>query len=152
MVLSAIHVFPIKSCAGHTPASARVETRGLAGDRRFVVVDESGRFVTGRQEPRLTRVAPELTAAGVRLHADGRAPLDVIAPSGNAERIAVTVWDDAIDAAACDPAADAWLSEWLGRRVRLAYMDDYAERRVSLDYGREDDRVSFADGYPLLLI
>lgn len=150
--LSAIHVFPVKSCAGHAPADARVEARGLAGDRRFVIVDPNGTFVTGRQEPRLTRVVPEPTAAGIRLHADGRAPLDVIAPAGNAERLAVTVWDDRIDAAVCDPAADAWLSDHLGRPVRLAYMDDYAPRAVSLECGREGDVVSFADGYPLLLI
>jgi uncharacterized protein YcbX len=150
--LSAIHVYPVKSCAGHAPPSARVEPRGLAGDRRFVVVDHDGTFVTGREEPRMTRIAPELTAAGIRLHADGREPFDVIAPHGNAERMAVSVWDDRIDAAVCDPAADAWITAFLGRPVRLAYMDDYAPRAVSLDYGRAGDVVSFADGYPLLLL
>jgi hypothetical protein len=150
--LSAIHVFPVKSCAGHAPARARVETRGLAGDRRFVVVDPAGRFVTGRQEPRLTRIVPEPTPSGIRLHAPGRAPFDLVAPNGNAERLGVTVWDDTVDAAACDPGADAWLSACLGRPLRLAYMDDYAERPVSPDYGRDGDAVSFADGYPLLLV
>ncbi len=150
--LSALHVFPIKSCAPLACDEAEVEARGLAGDRRWLVVDAHGRFITGRQKPRLTLIRAQPIAGGVRLSAPDAASIVVAAPDGNAERIAVTVWKDTVDAAACDGAADAWLSAFLGVPVRLVYMDDLAVRPVSLTHGREGDRVSFADAYPLLLI
>ena len=150
--LSALHVFPVKSCAPLSPAEARVESRGLVDDRRWLVVDATGRFITGRQKPRMTLVRAEPIPGGLRLSAPGAATLTVAAPEGNPDRLAVTVWKDAVDAAACDPAADAWLSAFLGAPVRLVYMDSLAVRPISRAFGRPGDVVSFADGYPLLLI
>lgn len=152
MHLAAIHLHPLKSGATIPLEEARVERRGLEHDRRWMVVDPSGRFVTGRQEPRLVLVRATPYAGGIELAAPGVAPLRVLAPDGNADRIAAGVWGDTVDAAACDGAADAWLSRWLGRPVRLAYMDALARRPVDPKYAHEDDRVSFADAFPLLLL
>ncbi len=152
MRLAAIHLHPLKSGATLALDAARVERRGLEHDRRWLVVDETGRFVTGRQEPRLVLVRATPFPGGVALEAPNMPSLSVVAPEGNPERLAVTVWGDAIDAAACEAAANAWLSDYLGRRVRLAYMDHLAERPVDPKYARPDDRVSFADGFPLLLL
>lgn len=152
MHLAAIHLHPLKSGATLALEEAQVEARGLEHDRRWLVVEPSGRFVTGRQEPRLVLVRATPFAGGVELAAPGVEPLRVPAPEGNAERLPVTVWNDAIDAAACEPAADAWLSRALGRPLRLAYMDALAPRPVDPKYAREGDRVSFADAFPLLLI
>lgn len=150
--LSALHVFPVKSGAALTCSEATVEPRGLVNDRRWLVVDAHGRFLTGRQLPRLTLIRAEPIAGGIRLSAPATAPIVVAAPEGNAERIATTVWKDAVDAAACDGATDAWLSAYLGRPVRLAYMDAIVQRPVTLTHGRPGDVVSFADAFPLLLI
>lgn len=152
MRLAAIHLHPLKSGATIPLDIARIERLGLEHDRRWLVVDEAGRFVTGRQEPRLVLVRATPFAGGVTLAAPGMEPLRVLAPEGNPERLAVTVWDDAVDAAACEAVADAWLTRYLGRRVRLAYMDALASRAVDPAYARPDDRVGFADGFPLLLV
>jgi len=152
MHLSAISIYPVKSGAGLSLAEARVEARGLRHDRRFMVVDQQLRFITARQEPRLMLVRALPAEGWLGLHAPGMEPMRVLAPEGNADRMPVRVWGDEVDAAACDAAAEAWLSRFLGREVRLAYMDGYARRGVDPHYGRADDTVSFADGFPLLAI
>jgi len=74
----------------------------------------------------------------------------VSAPGGD-ELIPVTVWQSRLLAAPAGAAADAWFSAVTGEPVRLVYLDDPTRRRPNPDYSRDDDRVSFADGYPLLL-
>lgn len=152
MHLAAIHIYPVKSCAAITLDAAEVETRGLKHDRRFLIVDATGRFVTGRELPKTVLVRATPFDGGIRLEAPGVEPLTVIAPEGNAERVSVIIWQNMVDAAACAIEADAWVSRVLGRELRLVYMDRYAERPVSLDYGQPGDRVSFADAYPMLLV
>jgi uncharacterized protein YcbX len=152
ITLAAIHIHPVKSCAPLALDAARVERRGLAHDRRYVVVDAQGRFLTGRQLPRLTLLRALPVAGGLALDAPGMPSITLAAPEGNPERISATIWDDGVDAAACEAAVDAWLTRFLGQPVRLAYMDRLAQRAVSLDYGRIGDEVGFADGYPLLLL
>ena len=150
--LAAIHIHPVKSCAPLALQAASVEARGLAHDRRYLVVDADGRFLTGRQLPRLTLLRALPVAGGLALQAPGMPAHAVAAPDGNPERITVTVWGDTVDAAACEAAVDAWLSRFLGQPVRLAHMDHLAQRAVDPAYGRAGDEVGFADGYPLLLL
>ena len=152
MRLSAISIYPVKSCAGLPLAEAVVEACGLRDDRRWMIVDPESRFINGRKEPRLTLVRARPGAGYVELEAPGMPPLRVLAPEGNAERDTVRVWNDEVDAAACAPEADAWLSRYLGRPARLVYMDAYARRNVDPLYARDGDVVSFADGFPLLAI
>jgi uncharacterized protein YcbX len=130
-----------------------VEPWGLAGDRRWLLVDENGRFVCQREEPSLARVVVTYgPAAGtISVSADGRPGHRVAAPAAGAPLLKVTVWSSVVLAAAAGPAADTWFSAYLGRPVRLVYLDDPTRRPVDPDYGRDGDVVSFADGYPLLL-
>ena len=152
MHLSAIHVYPLKSGAALSPAQAQVETRGLADDRRWMLVDADGRFITGRQNPRTVLLQAHPLAAGLRLSAPGTAPIDVGFPGADAARRSVTVWKDTVAALDAGDAVAAWLQGVLGREVRLVYMDAAAVRPVDPERARAGDEVSFADGYPLLLI
>ena len=134
---------------------SRVEPCGLAGDRRWLLVDEDGRFVSQREEPSLARVVVTYGSAPgtISVSADGRPARRVAAPAARdgAPLLKVTVWSSVVLAAAAGPAADAWFSAYLGRPVRLVYLDDPTRRPVDPGYGRDGDVVSFADGYPLLL-
>jgi hypothetical protein len=150
--LAQLLVYPVKSCRGLALDSAAVERRGLAHDRRWMIVDEQHRFLTGRQLPQLVTLRAEPRDDGLLLHAPGREPLAVRAPNGEDTRARVTVWDDGVDALGAGAAADAWLSDWLGRRVHLVHMDGAGQRAVDPDYARTGDETSFADGFPLLLI
>jgi uncharacterized protein YcbX len=89
----------------------------------------------------------------LRLSAPGQPDL-AVPPPRRAEGAAVaevTVWRFQGSAAWAGDEADAWLSRALEQPSRLAHMDDTSVRAVNPEYGRTEDRVSFADGYPLLL-
>lgn len=62
------------------------------------------------------------------------------------------IWKDEVDALTCGADADAWLSRVLGLPSGLVHMDAAARRAVDPDHARPGDEVSFADGYPLLLL
>jgi hypothetical protein len=165
--LASVHIYPLKAGRAVDLGESVVEPWGLAGDRRWLVIDGHGRFVSQREEPSLALVTAACPAAGtdqaghepgpatgiITLSAPGHPPLTVRAPSADdqAEMVFVAVWKSRFCAAAAGKQADGWLSRFLGRAVRLVYLDDPARRPVDQDYGAPGDRVSFADGYPLLL-
>ncbi|MFE2377740.1 MOSC domain-containing protein [Streptomyces sp. NPDC059398] len=151
-VLHGIHIHPVKSLAGCAPGSAAVEPWGLAGDRRWMLVDEDGKAVTQRQQPRLALAAAEpLPGGAVRLAAPGREPLTVAVPE-RVGTVGVQLFRDKVDVAPAGPAADDWLSAYLGAAVRLVHLDEPAVRRpVDPRFARPGETVSLADGYPLLL-
>lgn len=151
LTLASIHVYPLKSCAPLPLDSARVEARGLEHDRRWMVVDANGKFLTGRQHPRLTLIRADPAGEALRLRAPGMPELR-LAPASERARLTVEIWGSRVAARVADTAADAWISTFLGAPTRFAYMDDECLRRVDPGYSQPDDIVSFADGYPLLLI
>lgn len=151
MTLSAINRYPVKSCRGHAVAGAIVEPWGLAGDRRWLVVDEDGVFVTAREHPRLLLATPRIRDdGGIEVTGPDSSPLAIEVPAGG-ELVAVRVWRSSLKATAAAPEAHDWFSTVLGRPVRLVYLDDPTRRRPNPDYARPSDYVSFADDYPLLL-
>ncbi|MGH4035833.1 MOSC domain-containing protein [Actinomycetota bacterium Odt1-20B] len=151
-VVESLHFYPLKAARGHAPREAVVEPWGLAGDRRWLLVDDAGRFLTQRAHPRLALAAAEaLPGGGLRLSAPGREPLTVAVPEPLLT-VPVEVWRDKIDAVPADAAAHAWFSAYLGVDVRLVHLDDPARRRpVDPEYARPGETVSFADGFPLLI-
>jgi uncharacterized protein YcbX len=165
--LASIHIYPLKAGRAVDLSEAAVEPWGLAGDRRWLVVDDAGRFLSQREEPALAGVIAAYPAAGtdqvpagrpqptdaITLSAAGHPPLKVRMPCGDdgTEMVPVAVWESRVRAAAAGREADDWLGRLLDRDVRLVYLDDPARREVDQDYGNPGDRVSFADGYPLLL-
>jgi uncharacterized protein len=148
--LTSIHRFPVKSCRGWSVDSAVVEPWGLAGDRRWMVVDETGDAITAREANRLVLIRPELTEAGLRVSAPDLPALDVPTPDPAAQ-VPVEIWSSRLTAAAAGPEADAWFSKALGVSAHLVHLDDPTRRPTSPAFSEPDDRVSFADGYPLLL-
>jgi uncharacterized protein len=152
MHLSSLHRYPLKSAAGLAVETLDILPRGPRHDRRWMAVDANGRFVTARQSSRMVLIRAEAMDERLRLSASGLPDLDVAYPQADASRLRVSIWKDGVDAAAADPAADAWLSACLQQPVRLVYMDDNARRSVDPEYAQPGDEVSFADGYPLLVV
>jgi uncharacterized protein YcbX len=149
-VLTSLHIYPLKGCRGIDLSQSSVEPWGLAGDRRWLLVDEDCRFISQREHAELARVVVQPGALGIEVWSDGYPPLSVPTP-GPDELLKVSVWSSTVLAAAAGPGADAWFSAYLDQPARLVYLDDPTRRPVDLDYGRDGDVVSFADGYPLLL-
>jgi uncharacterized protein YcbX len=153
--VTGLFVYPVKACRGIALKTARVERRGLRHDRRFMIVDDTGRFVTQRTEPRLALVEVAIPSGDgeIVLSAPGLPALHLDADEAirRGGRRRVQVWRDEVDAVDCGEAANAWISEWLGKRMSLVHMPDDVERAVNPKYGAAGDIVSFADGYPVLL-
>jgi len=150
--ITGISIYPIKSTAGIPIDQCAVEAQGLAMDRRWMLVDDNGDCLTGREFPILTQVRAQLGNEGLRVTAPGMSELPVPFPTNTASAMSVTVWDDSCRALSADDAVDDWFATLLGARCRLVFMGDTRIRAVDSEFGRPADRVSFADGYPLLLI
>ncbi|MER5857012.1 MOSC N-terminal beta barrel domain-containing protein [Streptomyces sp900105245] len=150
--VQSIHVHPVKAFRGLSPREAVVEPWGLAGDRRWTLIDDGGKVVTQREQPRLALAAAEpLAGGGVRLSAPGRAPLTVTVPEP-AATVPVNIFGTKVEAVPAAAAAHAWCSAYLEAEVRLVHMDDPATRRpVDARFALPGETVSFADGFPLLV-
>ncbi len=145
-----LHVYPVKSLGGISLARAEVSARGLEHDRRFMVVDGAGAFLTQRRLPRMSLVSVAIVGDALVLSAPGRAPLEVpLRPSGG-ERREVRVWDDRCEASSLGEGPARWLSTFLGVECALVHMPDAARRATHPAYGAPVP-VSFADAFPFLL-
>lgn len=148
MQLAEIRVHPIKSLRGVAVPAARVRPAGLEHDRRFMLVDDAGRFVSQREEPRLARLGMELVDGGYRVTSDAAAL--VVPVSHEGPRVRVQVWSAEVEAAVYEPGG-AFFSRAIGRPLRLVYLPDDVVRDAG-SHARPGDRVSFADAYPYLVI
>lgn len=136
--------------------AAELEDRGLRHDRRWMLVDEKGNFLTQRQHAQMALLQVSLLQEGLSVsYKQGvLEPLfipfeakDVAAPE-----LQVTVWDDTVAAQEVDATISAWFTEALGMPARLVRMPEQARRLVDTEYARNGEVVSFADGYPFLII
>lgn len=151
--LAELWIYPVKGLRGRRLESAQVEPWGLEGDRRWMVVDASGRFVSQREAPRMARVDAELTSTGLRLAAEDLAPFEAATPGASAPKVEVTVWRTPVQAAAVAEDAEAWLAKAIGLEgCRLVHMaDPETARPLKPEHGEPGDRVTFADEAPLLM-
>ena len=151
MELAEIHCYPVKSLRGHALKTAAVDLIGLEGDRRWLVVDASGKFQTIRDLPRMVQIDVEVTPAGIRMIHDEAGSCTVNTPHHGAPECDVTIWRDTVRAVPVGHDADTFLSSVLGRKLRLVYLCNPRGRPVDTRFGMTGDHVSFADGYPMLL-
>ncbi len=149
MRLASIHTYPVKSFHRIDHDAAAVEPWGLAGDRRWLVTDGRGRMLTQREEPRLALLQPFLVDGDLVVSAAGRPDVHVPAKAG--ELAEVSVFRTPVLLSRAGAAADEWLSAALDREVHLMYLDEPTRRPVDPGYAGPGDRVSLADGYPVLL-
>ena len=155
LILTGLYLYPVKSLGGYAVPEAEVTARGLRHDRRWLLVDERNRFMTQRQQPELALLAVAPAYNGFLIsHRQRPDLLPLFIPfEATAERtLFVTVWDDILWAWRGAPEADAWFATALGRPCRLVYMSDMVRRDVEPELNPEGQLVSFADGYPFLLV
>lgn len=145
--LAEIWIYPVKALRGVRVPVAEVVPRGLAHDRRYMVVDANGRFVTQREQPSLAAVEAEIADGALHVRTPGGEA--TARTEGEARR--VTVWGDPVDAVHAGDEASALLSAHLGAPVELVYMPEGARRPADQEFARPDDLVSFADGFPFLV-
>ena len=150
--LSDIIVYPVKSASEISLKNSNLEQRGLAHDRRWMVVDDSAQFITQRTSPEMALLKTEIVDRTLRLNAPGMAELQL--PLFQTEGIPqmVEIWEDRCEALAADKQAESWISDYLGKRCNFVFMPDHSNRQVDQDYAIGRNQVAFSDGFPLLLI
>lgn len=149
MRIESLYIYPIKSGPAVALESVEAVERGLARDRRFMVVDECGTFLSQRSHPALGRYSLRLLDDALVLD-DGQGGAACQVPDSPSGRRAarVRVWSDTIDAVEVSAEADAFFSALLGEPARLVYMPQSTRRLVS---GHDGVATSFADGFPVLV-
>lgn len=154
MFLSELYRYPVKSGQAQRLQASTVGLLGLQGDRRWMVVEEeNGRFLTQRAWPRLGQLKASDDDSGLLLlETPGQAPLRVPLPAADEALRGVTLWRDTLQVPDAGDAAAAWLSELLGKAVRLVHCPAQRSRYLPNGYGFNTDRAAFPDGFPLLLI
>ena len=154
--LSHLYLYPIKSLAGISLTTARVERRGLQYDRRWMLIDDDGRFVSQREFSEMallgTAIEPPHLVVFHRNHPEQRLHIPLEPPLDTVEEIPVQIWDDTCPARLLPAETGQWFSDVLGSPLRLVYMPDTTYRMADTNYAPEGHAVSFADGYPFLLI
>ncbi len=161
--LTALNLYPVKSCRGFAVTSAEVDARGLVGDRRFLVVDAAGRFLTQRAHARMALIETALTADSLILTAPDGGSVSVLRHSTfdlGPSTLRVTIWQDTVTADDCGDEPARWLSDFLGLPCRLvqtgaAYSRPLPDRKIPPSLSARTSpshEVSFADGFPFLLI
>ncbi|WP_219615391.1 MOSC N-terminal beta barrel domain-containing protein, partial [Aeromonas salmonicida] len=146
--LDSIHLYPIKSTAGMPLTRALVTEEGLQGDRRYMVVKPDGTFITARTHPQLQQVVATPIEGGLQLRYPGFEPLTLREQDFSRTPRTTGVWRDSFTALHTDISADLWLSKVAGEPVALLWLGEQSDRFRE----KTGTRVSFADGYPLLLI
>ncbi len=149
--VSNLYIYPIKSTMAISLPHADIDELGLAFDRRFVISDNSGQFITARTEPTLCLVKAILTEQGIKLSAPNMPTLILEYKDFNNQYQKVKVWGDEVAGQFCSTAASTWFSNYLQRPCQLLFFGQksYREKKAHTDKAR---KLAFADGYPLLLI
>ena len=151
VTLHSLHVHPIKSCAGIAVPEALVVETGLEFDRAWMVVDETGTFVTQRELPRMQLVRPAFRGSELMLRAPGMLALHLRLDTVESP-CRVQVWNDTVSAYDMGDLAAQWFSDFLGRKLRLARFDPEQRRLSSPRWtGAHEAENAFADAFPLLV-
>ena len=87
--ISGIYLYPVKSTAGVSVDEADVKIRGLSGDRRWMVIDTRGEFITGREFPRMVKIRGDLRGEALTLNAPDMPSITVAPPASNGDRVAM---------------------------------------------------------------
>ena len=154
LTLSEIYIYPVKSLGGILLKEAKAEHMGLQYDRRWMLIDENGIFITQRKYTELALLKVSIEKAGLKISHKLNPQLNIwfsfIENTGNL--IPVTIWDDQSIGLEVSKEVNEWFSAFMKKDVRLVYMQNGEKRFVDPKYAKKEEIVGFADGYPFLII
>lgn len=152
--LSGLYRYPLKSGAAEPLQNTQLDSLGVQGDRRWMVVDaQSGRFITQRLLSQMNQITARWrSSAELLLSAPGMADLAVAVPPASENLRGVHIWHDSLRVPDAGDDAAQWLSQFLQRDCRLVYVAPEGARQIDPVYAQIGQKVAFPDGFPLLLI
>lgn len=151
MYISSLYSYPIKSCGRLAHSALELDARGPAWDRRWMIVDSDGQFLTQREHPRMALIQPAFHGGELSITAPGMTELCISLEADRMIVCQVQVWNDVCKAWDEGQQAASWLSDYLKTDVRLVRMADDFQRPVSPYFARRPAHTGFVDGFPLLI-
>jgi len=152
LTLSEIWIYPIKSLGGIRLSTSKILPKGLQYDRRFMLIDEGGLFMTQRVYAQMALFKTAITDTTLTITHHGETLTIPLTPAISLPPRPVQIWDDLVMAHEVDPTCSAWFSKRLGISCKLVYFPEENPRAVDPRYKVNDEHVSLADAYPILLI
>ena len=152
--LSQINIYPVKSLSGIPLDKSNVEERGLQYDRRWMIVNSENIFITQRLFPKMVLIDVSIRNGKLifRHRNNNIEPLEISLTEYPEKKISVNIWEDNCEALEYNKEVNNWFSEAINTKCKLVYMPNTTERKTSLKHFSESKKVSFADGYPYLII
>jgi len=150
--LESINVFPIKSLAGMSCNSAMVEKQGLKNDRLYMLVDDQSIFISQRAYPQLALLDASIKDNGLRVISNKGNQIDISKDDFLPCDQSFQVWQDKVVGRLASEEINQYFSDFLNKNVRLIQYDKQQARATDPQYSKPDDIVSFADGFPILLL
>jgi len=156
ITVTGLGVHPVKSTAIRPLQTATVLPWGLAGDRRWMVVDDAGTLVSARELRELFLITadtpetePDLPSP-LRLRARGFDPVDVDEPGS--PLIDLRMHSNDLQGRPASEEASEWIRAVTGRRdLRLVWCDDPTRRTFERDWALPTDHAPYTDSCPVTL-
>lgn len=149
--LSEIVIYPVKGLKGISVSSAKCLTRGLAHDRRYLIVDDKGNFLSQREIPQMALIGTRIDFDILQLSHHEK-EMSVLIGEHTNRTIPIKIWSHAFNAYLVDLKIDEWVSSILGLSCHLVFMDEDIVRNKSFIEPQGKIELSFADGYPYLVL
>ncbi len=151
--LSEIWIYPIKSLAGYRCTKAIVHEKGLESDRRWMLIDAEGNFMTQRTSPGLALFQVSHKNGNIAIHhKKNKATYQFPASNHSTDSMQPSIWSDTINAFEVSRETSAWFSHQLGVMCKLVFFPEENNRQIDRAYVPENINVSLADGYPYLIV
>ncbi|MBT0722037.1 MOSC domain-containing protein [Rosenbergiella collisarenosi] len=149
ITLAKLFIYPVKSMRGTQLSHTLVEETGLTWDRHFMLTLEDGTFITARKYPELLRFTPTLSRDGLYLRAPDLQHAWIRIEDFAEVDAPTEVWGNHFTAKIAPDSINRWLSHYFPHPVQLRWIGNTPQRKVTK---RPEHPLSFADGYPFLLI
>lgn len=152
MNVTEINIYPVKSLGGISLKESIVEKRGFEFDRRWMLTGKNGEFFTQREFPKMATLSVEINEESLSVSNSENEKIEVPFQFEKSELQKVTVWNSVCDALILPNEISGWFSNVLETECQMVYMPDESEREINKIFNQNNEIVSFADGYPFLLI
>ncbi len=151
--LSEIFIYPVKSLGGISLKEAEVTERGLKYDRRWMLVDSTGKFITQRIYPKMSLIAVDISNDKLILrHKKTSEQIEVGLNETTGNKLNTVIWNDTVETLHVSTFADEWFEIIFGIKCKLVYMPDQSKRYVDKTFAHNDELTNLTDGYPFLII
>lgn len=149
--VSGLFIYPIKSLGGIEVTQVNLCNTGFEYDRRWMLVDENNQFLSQRNFPLLALCKVSLVENGFLIRYQNQ---ELVIPFfiKEGEFVNVKIWDDEVKAIKAEEKCNQFFSSIFNQHIRLVYLPDNSHRQIDLKYAQPNESVSFADGYPILVI